>query len=64
LKKLLNFLGYSLIIMGGLALIFSAILFFSGFGLMEHLPVTDQYLMAILLALLFIVLGLILHRCS
>ena len=50
-------LGYILIAVGVLSAIFTVLLYFDSFNLMEHLPASDQYLMAGLLAIIFISIG-------
>ena len=49
--------SYVLIIIGVLIFVFTALFYFKEFTLMEHLPAIDQYLMAGILALLFIGIG-------
>jgi hypothetical protein len=49
--------SYILIIIGVLIFVFTALFYFNEFTLMEHLPAIDQYLMAGILALLFIGIG-------
>jgi len=55
-------LGYILIVVGVLLAIFAALLFLNGFSLMEHLPAIDQYLMAAVLAILFIGIGIMMVK--
>ena len=49
--------GYILIVIGIFSVVFSLILYFDNFTLMEHLSAIDQYLMAGLLAIIFISIG-------
>ena len=53
-------IGILLIVTGIVTIIFSLSLSLTNFTLMEHLPSTDQYLMALVLSALFIGIGLLL----
>ena len=53
-------IGIILIATGIITIIFSLSLSLTNFTLMEHLPSTDQYLMALVLSALFIGIGLLL----
>ena len=57
MNKGMLILGYILIVVGVLSAVFTALLYLNNFSLMEHLPATDQYLMAGLLAIIFIGIG-------
>ena len=55
-------IGIILIATGIITIIFSLSLSLTNFTLMEHLPSTDQYLMALVLSTLFIGIGFLLIR--
>ena len=55
-------IGIILIATGIITIIFSLSLSLTNFTLMEHLPSTDQYLMALVLSALFIGIGFLLIR--
>ena len=50
--------GYILIVIGIFSLAFTVLLYFDSFKLMEHLSESDQYLMAAVLAILFVSIGI------
>lgn len=56
----MKIIGILLIVTGIVTIIFSLSLSLTNFTLMEHLPSTDQYLMALVLSALFIGIGLLL----
>jgi len=55
-------LGYILIVVGVLSAIFTALLYFNNFKLMEHLPSSDQYLMAAILTIVFAGIGIMIIK--
>jgi hypothetical protein len=59
MKKMIT-IGVFLIATGIVTTIFSLILFLTNFTLMEYLPSSDQYLIALVLSALFIGIGLML----
>jgi hypothetical protein len=62
MSKGMLMLGYILIVVGVLSAIFTAVLYLNNFNLMEHLPASDQYLMAAVLAILFISIGIMMVK--
>ena len=62
MSKGMLILGYILIVVGVLSAIFTALLYFNNFKLMEHLPSSDQYLMAAVLAILFVSIGILMVK--
>ena len=50
--------GYILIVIGIFSLVFTVLLYFDSFKLMENLSESDQYLMAAVLAILFVSIGI------
>lgn len=57
-----SLLGYILIVIGILSVVFTVFIYFSSFTLMEHLSAVDQYVMAAILAALFIGIGILLLK--
>ena len=62
MSKGMLILGYILIGVGVLSAIFTALLYLNSFSLMEHLPASDQYLMAAVLAILFVSIGILMVK--
>lgn len=58
-KRGLPLFGIILIITGSAMAVFTAFLFVNQFTLMDHLPAEQQYVMGAILAVMFIVIGVL-----
>lgn len=59
MKKWSTFFGFISIITGLVIAVFTAFIFLIQLTLMEYIPQTEQYIMGAILAIIFIVIGLL-----